>query len=163
MALSRDFYPERIFGPARALDYAALYAEGLRGVIFDIDNTLVPQDMPADEGIPAFFEQVKAAGFTVCIVSNNEEPRVKQFADSAGVPYVFHAQKPSAKGFMEAMALLGTAKGETVCIGDQIFTDILGANRAGIRTILTEPVDLASDTFFIRLKRVFEKPFCKIK
>lgn len=153
----RSLLPDETAISAYEIDYEAEYARGVRGLIFDIDNTLVPQDAPATEAIRPFFEKLHRIGFETCILSNNREARVKAFADVAGSRYHFLAKKPKPDGFLAAMALLHTGRENTLAIGDQIFTDVLGARRAGIRTVLVQPIDLRSDLFGIRIRRIFEK------
>lgn len=124
-----------------AVDIEALRARGIRGLIVDLDNTLVPWRHPAPT--PAVLEwlrRAEGAGLGVCIVSNGGSRRVEAFARQARVAYVGGARKPRRHGFREAMARLGTGAAETAVVGDQIFTDVLGGNRLGLYTILVSPV-----------------------
>ncbi len=91
-----------------------------------------------------------------CLVSNNKEPRVKAFAETVGSRYVYKAGKPSVRGYEEAMGKMGTDRESTLCVGDQIFTDIWGANRAGIYSILVDPMDPREEIQIV-LKRIPEK------
>ncbi len=120
------------------IDFDALYAQGYRGLIFDIDNTLVTHGAPADDRAKALFAHLKELGFSCCLLSNNKEPRVKMFNDDVQVHYIFDAHKPSVSGYEQAMARMGSDKSNTIFIGDQIFTDIFGANRTGLRTIMVK-------------------------
>ncbi|MDO4266004.1 MAG: YqeG family HAD IIIA-type phosphatase [Eubacteriales bacterium] len=151
------FYPGARVKSAYEIDYDRLYQKGIRGLIFDIDNTLVPHNAPPDARSIALMERLKIAGFKVMTVSNNHEPRVKSLADVLGIDYIFDAHKPSADGYLRALAKMNISAKEAVLIGDQIFTDVWGANRAGIFSILTEPVDRRTDILRIRIKRVLEK------
>lgn len=139
-------------------DFDGAYRRGKRLVIFDIDNTFVPHGAPADEESLAFISELKEKGFAFCAVSNNKEPRVKMFCDAAGVPYIYDAGKPSAGGYLAAAKKAGVSREQSIFFGDQIFTDILGANRAGIESVLVKPVDRSTDEIQIRLKRLLEKP-----
>ena len=155
-----NLIPEQTAESVYTVDFAALYGAGIRGIILDIDNTLVPQDAPADSRAAALIGQLKAQGFKICLISNNGLSRVKTFSDAVGADYfVEKAKKPSRKAYFRALEQLSTDRGNTVFIGDQLFTDVWGAKRAGVRCILVKPVDLKSDTVLIRIKRVFEKPF----
>ncbi len=150
------FYPDEYMDSAYQIEFARLYQEGYRGVIFDIDNTLVPHGAPADEQAKALFSQLKELGYQCCLLSNNKEPRVKMFNDEVRVQYIFKAGKPKVSGYERAMELMGTDKGNTLFVGDQIFTDVYGAKRAGLRTILTRPIH-PKEEIQIVLKRYLEK------
>lgn len=150
-----SFYPDAYLDSTYEIDFKALYEEGYRGLLFDIDNTLVPHGAPADERAIAFFSSLRALGFSSCFVSNNQKPRVEPFALAVGEHFVENAHKPSRSGYQRAMQLLGTNPGNTLFIGDQIFTDIYGAKRAGIRTILVKPIH-PKEEIQIVLKRRLE-------
>ncbi len=150
------FYPDNEAESAYGIDYKALYARGYRGIIFDIDNTLVPHGAPADERAAALFRSLREAGFQTVLLSNNKEPRVKTFADGVGSRYIYKAGKPGAEGYGKAMEIMGTGAGSTVFVGDQLFTDIWGAKRAGIVTWLVKPIH-PKEEIQIVLKRRLEK------
>ena len=154
--LFERWFPDEVCPSAYAVDYEALASEGIRGVIFDIDNTLVPHGAPADEAAAALFGHLRKLGLSACLISNNSEPRVKPFADAVGARYLHKAGKPSGRGYREACRMMGVSPREAVFIGDQIFTDIWGAKRAGIRCILTDPIDPKEEIQII-LKRIPEK------
>ena len=151
------FYPGARVKSAYEIDYERLYRRGKRGLIFDIDNTLVPHNAPPDARSIALMERLREIGFQVMTVSNNHEPRVKSLADVLGIDYIFDAHKPGADGYLRALKKMKLSAGEAVLIGDQIFTDVWGANRAGIFSILVEPVDRRTDILRIRIKRVLER------
>lgn len=150
------FYPTDYFTSTYVIDFEKLYKMGYRGVIFDVDNTLVEHDAPADDRAKELIARLKDIGFKVCFLSNNGEERVKMFNDEVDCQYIFKAGKPLAKGYNSAMELMGTKKEETVFVGDQIFTDIWGANNAGIRSILVQPI-AKHEEIQIVLKRIPEK------
>ncbi len=152
----RRFYPDEYLDSAYDIDYEKLYREGYRGLLYDIDNTLVPHGEPADPRAVALFEKLKKIGFRSCFISNNKKERVEPFAKAVREKYIEMAHKPSLSGYRKAMALLGTDEKNTVFIGDQLFTDIWGANRAGIRTILVKPIH-PKEEIQIVLKRYFER------
>ena len=138
------------------IPFEKLYEEGYRGVIFDIDNTLVPHGAPADERAVALFDRLKKIGFDCVLLSNNKEPRVKMFNDAVQVRYIFKAGKPGVTNYRKAMELMGTDENTTFFVGDQLFTDVFGANRAGIRSILVKPIH-PKEEIQIVLKRYLEK------
>ncbi len=150
------FYPDEWVKSTYTIDYEVLYEEGYRGILFDIDNTLVRHNAPADQPAGNLILRLKKIGFKICLVSNNKEKRVKSLADQLGVMYVFKAHKPSRKGFREAMKRMGTDEQTTISVGDQIFTDIYGSNRAGIRSILVKPIDKKEEIQIV-LKRYLER------
>lgn len=150
------FYPNEYVDSSYVINYEELYRNGYRGILFDVDNTLVPHGAKADKRAKELFERLKKTGFSICLISNNKEHRVKSFNDEVNVKYIFDAHKPSVKGYERAMSLIGTNKKNTVFIGDQIFTDVYGANRAGLRTILVKPIH-PKEEIQIVLKRYLEK------
>jgi hypothetical protein len=150
------FYPDHEERSAYDIKYERLYNEGYRGIIFDIDNTLVPHGAPADKKAVDFFEKLRKIGFKTVLLSNNKEPRVKSFADDVKSLYIYKAGKPSLNGYEEAMTKMGTDKDSTIFVGDQLFTDVWGAKKAGIRTFLTKPIN-SKEEIQIVLKRRLEK------
>ena len=150
--------PDESAKDAWRVDYDGLYLNGYRGIIFDIDNTLVGHDAPADDRAKELTDRLKDRGFSVCVVSNNKEPRVKSFADALGLPYVYGAAKPAVGGYMKAMEIMGTDPAHTVSIGDQVFTDVAGSRGAGVYTIMTKRLHF-KEPFHIHLKRILELPF----
>ena len=121
----KKFYPDQYLASTYVIDFEKLYKEGYRGLIFDIDNTLVPHNAPADDRAVALFERLKKIGYRCCLISNNQEPRVKMFNEKIQVDYVYNAHKPSTKNYIKAMEIMGTDRSNTIFIGDQLFTDCL--------------------------------------
>lgn len=153
-ATTPTFYFENIF----YLDKEFFEKNNIDALILDVDNTLISNTVnDADEKLSKWIMETTNSGIKLCIVSNGKGKRVKQFNKPFGIPAVFEALKPSSKGFLQALKLLGTKKENTVVVGDQLFTDILGGNRCGLRTILVKPID-ENEQLFIRLKRYFERP-----
>ena len=150
------FYPDRYLRSAYEIDYESYYAKGYRGIIFDIDNTLVEHGAPADERSMALINRLKKIGFGIMLLSNNKEPRVKMFNDAVHVSYIFKAGKPARRGYEEAMQKLGTDVNTTLFVGDQLFTDVWGARNAGIFSILTQPIDKKEEIQIV-LKRYLER------
>lgn len=150
------FFPDRYVASTYVIDFEKLYEEGYRGLIFDIDNTLVPHGAPADARAIALFDRLKKIGFKCCLISNNQEPRVKMFNEPIQVDYVYNAHKPLTKNYRKAMEIMGTDETNSVFIGDQLFTDVWGAKRTGISNILVKPIH-PKEEIQIVLKRYLEK------
>ena len=154
----KELYPDRLETSVLDMDWDAL-AKHYQGVIFDIDNTLVPHGAPADEKIIKLFEKIHTLGMKTMLVSNNGEERVQPFAEQVNSGFISKAGKPRTGGYRKAMQVMNTDPKHTLFVGDQIFTDIWGANRAGMDTVLMEPVDKSTDEIQIVIKRWLEKPF----
>ncbi len=151
------FYPVEMISSTYQIDFETKRSEGYSGIIFDIDNTLVPHGYPADERAKQLFERLHALGFHCMLLSNNKEPRVRSFCeDVIYADYIYKAGKPKADGYKEAMRRMGTKTATTLFIGDQIFTDVWGANRVGIYSILVEPIH-PKEELQIVLKRYLER------
>ena len=150
------FFPDEYLDSAYVVNYKNLYQEGYRGLLFDVDNTLVPHGAPADKRARELFQRLKKLGFSCCLVSNNKKKRVAPFASLVGAEYIELAAKPSRRGYERAMERLGTNPGNTVFIGDQLFTDIWGAKNAGLRNILVKPIH-PKEEIQIVLKRYLER------
>ena len=102
-------YPNEYLDSAYQIEYERLYQEGYRGIIFDVDNTLVPHGAPADQRAKKLFDDLKKIGYQCCLLSNNKEPRVKMFNDEVQVQYIFKAGKPKKSGYERAMEQIGRA------------------------------------------------------
>ncbi len=152
-----SLYPKEYLPSAYAIDYEKLYELGFRGIIFDIDNTLVPHGAPADERAKALFHRLHALGYKVMLLSNNKEPRVKMFCDAVeGAAYIYKAGKPKPEKYRLAMEKMGTDAAHTFFVGDQILTDILGANMAGIPSYMVRYMD-PHEEIQIVIKRYFDR------
>ena len=156
MKLFKRFYPDMKLNSVYEVDFDRLYKKGIRGLIFDIDNTLVPHGADADERIEKLFGELKKMGFKTFLLSNNKLERVKRFNANIRSLYIYKAGKPNAVNYIKAMRMMGTGKENTVFIGDQLFTDIWGAKKAGISTILLNPIDKKEEIQIV-LKRYLEK------
>lgn len=152
----RCFFPDEYQDSTYEIDFDRLYKEGYRGLLFDIDNTLVPHGAPADARAKALFAHLKELGFRSCFLSNNQIERVSSFNAGIGEQFIENAHKPSVRNYRKAMQMLGTDTSNTIFIGDQLFTDIYGAKRAGIRNILVKPIH-PKEEIQIVLKRYLEK------
>ncbi len=150
------FYPKACADSTYQIEFQKLYEQGYRGILFDIDNTLVPHGAPADEKAKEFFVRLREIGFKTCLISNNKEPRVKPFAEAVDSPYLYDAHKPSVKNYQKAMEIMGTDVTNSIFVGDQLFTDVFGANRAGMYSIVVKPIH-PKEEIQIVLKRYLEK------
>lgn len=149
------FYPDHEKDSVYKLDFEGLYVKGCRGIIFDIDNTLVPHGAPADKQAIRLFKRLHRIGFDTMLLSNNKEPRVKSFAQQVQSKYIYKAGKPSPDGYLRAMEQMGTTKENTIFIGDQLFTDVWGAKKLGIENWLVKPIH-PKEEIQIVLKRKLE-------
>lgn len=150
------FYPKEYRNSTYEINFEDFYEKGFRGIIFDIDNTLVPHGMPADERAIALMKRLKKIGYRVTMLSNNKEPRVKMFCDAVDAPYIFNAGKPNPQNYRKAFVEMGTNEKNTLFVGDQIFTDVWGANKAGLHSILVRPIH-PKEEIQIVLKRYLER------
>lgn len=157
MTVLETFYPDITEDSAYDIDYEGYYRKGFRGIIYDVDNTLVPHGAPANERARALFLRLHKIGYRVTLLSNNKEPRVKSFAENViYADYIYKADKPSPKGYREAMKRMGTTEKNTFFVGDQLFTDVWGAKNAGILGILVKPIHPKEEIQII-FKRQLEK------
>jgi hypothetical protein len=132
---------------------------GIKGLLLDLDNTLTTHDNPVPaDGTLDWIALMKENNIQMYIVSNNHEPRVKPFADMLGLPFVCEGKKPLSKGFKEAQKKMNLKKSELAAVGDQIFTDVLGANWFGVKCVYVEPIEHEKTNFF-KFKRKMEVPF----
>jgi len=157
----------QIFLPAKTYDtifdipLQELYTFGIRGVIFDLDNTLTEWNNPElSRETVSWMAKARKYGFQMCFVSNNSDIRVREVAENVKVPFVARAGKPRRRSFRRAMELMRTKPETTAVVGDQIFTDILGGNRLGLFTIMVTPIS-RKEFIGTRLVRVIEKLILK--
>ena len=156
MSFLHMFYPDEYLDSTYEIDFDLLYKKGYRGVIFDIDNTLVPHGAPADARAEALFSHLKSIGFSCCLLSNNQRPRVELFNKNIGVNFIEDAHKPSVKSYQKAMKMMGTDIENTLFVGDQLFTDIYGAKKCGIDNIYVNRIS-DKEEIQIVLKRKLER------
>lgn len=153
----KNFLPSEHVKSVFEIKPEKLKEKGIKGIITDLDNTLVEWDRPeATPELIEWFKEMQAAGITVTIVSNNKLKRVKSFSDPLGIPYIYEARKPLRRAFRRALREMNVARQEVVVIGDQLLTDVLGGNRLGLHTILVVPV-AKSDGFFTKFNRQVER------
>jgi len=138
-----------------------LAAMGKKAMIFDLDNTITEWNNPViHDRVISWFHHLKEKGITACLVSNNSGPRVMEAANILEIPFVAKATKPRRRGYIQALKLMGTLPGETVMVGDQLFTDIFGGNRMALFTILVAPMSMrefVGTRFVRRIERITMK------
>lgn len=152
----KQFTPDFYFKNIEQIPVPLLKERNIKGLILDIDNTLVPPHTPVCDARSEAFVKEMQKDFKICIVSNNIYERAKKFADSFPVDFVCDGNKPAKKPFRLALAKLQLNPGQVAVIGDQIFTDVWGANRMGMLSVLVDPVCDAEGKF-VKFKRFFEK------
>lgn len=152
------FTPEYYFDTFDMASVDFLTSLGIKGVILDVDNTLEPYEnaLPG-EHVVKWLNELREAGISCAIVSNNNRDRIELFNESLGLPMFYKAGKPFAKNVLRAMDAMGTSKENTILMGDQIFTDVWAAHNAGIPAILVPPINDKKD-LLTRFKRLLEKP-----
>lgn len=156
--LTPKCYADSIF----QIDLSLLKQKNIRGLIIDIDNTLVEWDQKyASEKVKDWLMKLQDLGFSICLVSNNTVDRVVKFNEELQLPAIHRARKPRRGPFNKAMQWMGTTPDTTVVIGDQLFTDILGGNRLGIFTILVIPIE-GQEFWWTALVRKVERHVLKI-
>jgi len=157
--------PNQVYNRVTDIDLDHLSSLGISGLLLDLDNTLVKFDSDQlDNEFKAWIEQVKAKGFKVCLVSNGKPKRVIRFAKQMDMPAVIRAFKPKRSPFLRALELIGKKASEAAMIGDQLFTDVLGANRLGIHSILITPLgkkELSTTRMVRKLERRMLNRFVK--
>ncbi|MBC5823968.1 MAG: YqeG family HAD IIIA-type phosphatase [Candidatus Eremiobacteraeota bacterium] len=153
--------PDRLARRVYEIPLEELIAAGIRGLIIDLDNTLVGyrQQRPSDEDA-AWVAAALARGLRIVIVSNNVQGWVSEVAGGLKISFVHKAAKPLPRAFGKALQLLGTTRDQTMVVGDQLFTDVLGAKLCGLKVILTEPFGPREHPA-MRLLRFFERLFLR--
>ena len=150
--------PNKIYDSICDLTPDVLHSLGVRTLFMDFDNTIVPYtcDIPTPQ-VEAWFASMKEANITLCVVSNTKRGRAIRFCEEKGILCVTHSQKPFSKGIRRAMELCHATEETTALVGDQIYTDILGANNADITSILIKPLHLHN--IWLKLRHVAELPW----
>lgn len=148
-----DMYQKSIY----SIDYEKLYEDGIKCLLFDLDNTCVPyvEKLPSKKLIE-LFDRLKDMGFKIIIFSNASKKRLEPFKKSLVVDCSYSSKKPSKRKFIKVLRMFKFDLSEVAIIGDQLFTDIFGGNRVGIKTILVNPMS-SDDMFITKIFRVLEK------
>lgn len=151
------FYPNIYLNNVKEITLELLNKNKIRGLILDVDNTLIDYDKNLLDGAKQWCDNLKQNNIKICILSNtNKVKKVAKVAKILDLEYIYFAHKPNKKGFYKAQKLLGLKVEEIATVGDQIFTDVLGGNKVGMFTILTKPID-KRDIIITKIKRPFEK------
>lgn len=154
--MGKMLVPEIYVKSVADIDLEALKNRGITAIILDLDNTLDSHrtKTPSPQAL-AFLDKLKSYGFSFCIISNGKQERVEAYLKDLPIPFVAKAGKPLKKSYKKALSILGTVPQSTAFVGDQIFTDVWGANRMGLLTVLTEPIEQYENSFFY-IKRFLE-------
>ncbi len=151
------FVPDLFIENYKVLSIDALQNAGIKLLVIDIDNTLVPFDVEKpDWEAMDFLMRLKASKVTPVIVSNNHEPRVRKFLEDTGIAYYYESRKPLKTTYMKVVKDFRVKAEEVATIGDQLMTDVFGANRCGFYTILTRPL-VRRDIFSTKINRILER------
>lgn len=150
-------YPKIYLNSVKEITIDLLNKNNIKGLILDVDNTLIDFDRKMPEGIKERIEQLKENGIKCCILSNsNKIDKVSSVANSLGIPFIHFAKKPFKKGFNKAKDLLKLEVENIAMVGDQILTDVIGANRSHMFSILVKPIE-EKDYLLTKIKRPIEK------
>ena len=156
--MSFPLLPKHIAKDVTQLTPQLLHDLGIRLLMLDFDNTIVPYttSTPTDR-MEQWLRQMLDSDIAICVVSNSRKDRVKIFCDRYGIPCITHARKPFSKGIQACLARYGLPAGQCALAGDQIYTDTLGANCAGVTSILVKAID--NHNFWLKARHVLELPF----
>ncbi|WP_240033579.1 YqeG family HAD IIIA-type phosphatase [Lysinibacillus composti] len=155
--LAKFLLPDEFVNTVYEITPEKLKDLGIKGIITDLDNTLIEWNRPdATEEIAEWMKMLQDAGIKIIIASNNNEERVKRFADPLGIPFIHNARKPLGSAYLTALVKLRLRKNEAAMVGDQMLTDVLGANRLNLYTFLVRPV-ADSDGLVTKFNRLVER------
>ena len=155
-------YPDMYLKNVKEITLDLLNEKKIKGLILDIDNTLIDYDKNILDGAKEWCEHLKQNNIKICILSNtNKVYKVEKVAKALDLEYLYFAQKPNKKGFLKAQKMLGIITPEQIAVvGDQVLTDVWGGNKVGMYTILTVPID-KRDILITKIKRPIEKIILK--
>lgn len=153
-----SFLPKAIAPALTDISPKKLAQHGIRLLMLDFDNTIVPYttDIPTEK-MACWLNEAKCSGLAVCVVSNSRRGRVPKFCEKYGVDYILRARKPFPKGIRQCLDRYGIPASQAALVGDQIYTDTLGGNAMGVATILINAID--NHTFWLKARHVLELPF----
>ena len=155
--MSKLTMPEYIYDKVENIPFELLEKRKIKGIMFDLDNTLIDYSGKMGKEKIEWIKEAKKRGIKICILSNSHrQTKVKQIMLDLDIPGLNYAMKPMLRGYIYALDLLDVPKKNACMIGDQIFTDILGANRFGIMSILVKPISIVEEAW-VKLKRPLEK------
>ncbi len=153
-----SFLPKKIYNSLPQISPQDLIGQGISLLMLDFDNTIIPYttNEPTEE-MKYWLQAAKASQLQICVVSNSKNGRVLDFCKKYDIPCVTRAKKPGTKGIKACMTRFDRKPGECALVGDQIYTDVLGANRAGITSILVPAIH--NHNFWLRLRHILEQPW----
>lgn len=155
---THKFIPYAIKHHVRDIDFKALKTAGIKGIVFDIDNTLIPYD---DRSVKAWhgalFKTLSELGLKTMMLTNNHHKDVEAFANSCQVPVIMAANKPLKTGYKKALKALALAPKDTLMVGDQFMTDLYGASKVGMPTILVKPIKRKNEKWYTKILRRLER------
>ena len=156
--MSLSFLPRMITGKITDLTAEFLACKGIKLLMMDFDNTIVPYttDVPTEE-LQQWLETMKESNIQLCVVSNSKRDRVKKFCAARGIDCITHAKKPFSKGIKECLSRYQLPASACALVGDQIYTDTLGANCAGVQSVLVKAIN--NHNFWLKARHVLEMPF----
>ena len=150
-------YPKEYLNSVKEISVELLEKNHIKGLILDVDNTLIDFDKKMPEGVEEWAQNLKKAGIKLCILSNsNKVDKIKGVADKLEIPFLYFAKKPFKSGFKKAKAVLGLEAENIAVVGDQIMTDVIGANRSKMFSILVKPIE-EKDYLLTKIKRPLER------
>jgi len=156
--MSVSLLPSLITEKLTDLTPELLAARNIRLLMLDFDNTVVPYTTDTPNGtVEAWIAMMRSSPIKLCVVSNSKRDRVKRFCEAYGLPCITHAKKPFSKGISACLDQFGLSPAVCALVGDQIFTDTLGANCAGLTSILVKPIN--NHNFWLKARHVLEQPF----
>ncbi len=159
--MNKYLIPDEIFSSIDDLSGEFFKEKGIKGVFLDIDNTLVdPHTEKPDERAKRFFDSLKKSGIIICLISNNNKDRVSRFNED-GFLSSHRSAKPLTFAYRRMLKKTGLKKKEVAAIGDQFYSDILGANLLGLHTIYVSPIKIGGEGAFVHFKRKLEKNVIK--
>lgn len=151
-------YPNEIYNKIEEINIEELIKKGIKGIILDVDNTLIDKSKILSEEKEKWVNEAKQKGLKVCILSNTlKKEKVETLSKKLGIPYYMFAKKPLTGGFKKCIKLFSIAPNEICVIGDQIFTDVLGGNICKMYTIYVHPISEEDYSITTKIKRPFEK------
>ncbi len=156
----KKYIPDYFYESIYDIDFLSFYNNGIRLIFLDIDNTLVKYtEKDASEKVIKLVNLIEEIGFEVVVISNNYKKRIKRLCEPLGLRYVYAAIKPLRRGYRKALRISSRKykKEEIIMIGDQLMTDIKGANKMGYQTILVKPLERSSDVITTKINRIFER------
>ncbi len=154
---THKFIPHTVVKTVQDIDFDVLKNAGIQGVVFDVDNTLIPYD---DRAVKPWHEELfktlKDLGLATIMLTNNHHRDVKTFAEECGVPIIMAANKPLKRGYKKALKVLDLPASMTMMVGDQFMTDLYGASKVGMPTILVNPIKRKSEKWYTKILRKLE-------